>query len=334
MLGIDIGSYSIKAVVVKSSGRGGVSIEQIACEVLPEQFRGGNVDTTTLQRITAGLVKRVGRGQNKVAFGVPTSSVILKTIEVDSELGGSLLEGEVQLELVNFVPFPLDQVYADYFSLGQSSQNPGKQEVFVAASRRDVVDKIANSIDVKTIKSKEVDVEAFALGQVLEAIKGKDYRDAYAIVDIGYLSTTISVFKAGSMLFNREQQIGGHHLTESIAEAQGVTLTEAEQVKHQSPNSVPDSVIVGYLDSLSEQIGLGLEFFSSTNDVFLETIYLTGGGASLNGLVDNLQRSLPEFNFKVLPIGEDIKIGKKTNGMEPNEVKFCSAVATGLAMRE
>lgn len=334
MLGIDIGSYSVKAAVVKTSGKNNATIEQIAYEVLPEEFRGGRADSTTLQRIISDLVKKVGKGQNKVAFSIPTSSVILKTIEVDNNLGDSLLEGEVQMELVNFVPFPLDQVYSDYFSLGQSSQNPEKQEIFVAASRRDVVDKIVNSINVKSIKSKEVDVEAFAVGQVLEKIKGKNYREAYAVIDIGYQSTTVSVFKSGNMLFNREQQIGGHHLTESIAESLGLGLAEAEDTKHRNLHSVSSSVVSGYLDSLSEQVGLALEFFASTNAQPLETIYLTGGGSSLLGLVDNLTENLPEYRFKILPIGQEISIGRKTNGMKKDEVTFYSAVVAGLAMRK
>ncbi|MBS9778492.1 MAG: type IV pilus assembly protein PilM [Gammaproteobacteria bacterium] len=334
MLGIDIGSYSVKAAVVKKTGRSSATIEQIAYEVLPEEFRGGNADTTTLQKIISSIYKKIGKGQSKVVFSVPTSSVILKTIEVDKDLNDSLLEGEVQLELVNFVPFPLDQVYSDFFSMGPSSKNPEKQEVFVAASRRNIIDKIANSISVKSVKTKEVDVEAFAIGQVLEVIKGKNYRDTYAVIDIGYQSTKISVFKAGNMLFNREQQIGGHHLTESIAEALDMSISEAEYTKKDNLNSVPSAVISNYLDSLSEQIGLGLEFFSSTNQENMETIYLTGGGSSIPGILQCLQENIPGFTYKDLPIGQDIKIGRKTNGMNPEQVKSYSAVASGLAMRK
>ncbi len=334
MFGIDIGSYSIKAAVVKKSGRGGATIEQVACAVLPEETRGGTMSADVASRLIADLVKKVGKGQDRVALSVPTSSVILKTINVDANLSESLLDGEIQMELVNFVPFPLEQVYSDYVSLGRSVEDPDKEEIFVVASRKDVVDKVAGYVNVKSIRKKEVEVESFALGQVVEQIKGKNYREAYAVVDIGYKSTVISIFKSGRMLFNREQQVGGYHLTEAIAEASGQSISEAEQVKLTNVHSVSSEVLEAYLDTLVEQIGLALEFFSSANSDSIENVYITGGGSLLPGLLSSLNESLSKYKMSLLPIGQEIKIGKKTNGLSNEEIQAYSAVVSGLAMRD
>lgn len=333
MLGIDIGSYSIKAAVVKKSGKKAI-IEQVAAEVLPLEMRGGVADASSLQTLVSKLIKRVGKGHKTVALSIPTSSAILKTLDVDAGLNDDLLEGEIQLELVNFVPFPLDQVYADFIRLGRSKQNPDKEEVFVAASRRDIVDKIANSVTLKSISSKEIDVEAFAIGQVLEQIKGKSYREAYAVIDVGYRASTICVFQGGDMIFSRELQIGGHQLTEAIAEASGVELDEAEKRKHTALDSVPEVVIESYRDSVSEQMAMAFEFFVSTNSTNIQTVYLTGGGSIVSGLLENLTENLPNYQIEMLPIGLEIGIGKKTNGLSPEEVAGISAVSAGLSMRK
>ncbi len=334
MFGIDIGSYSVKAAVVKKTGRGVATIEQIAYEVLPEDARGGSADSATMRRIVTSLIKKVGKGQDRVALSVPTSSVILKKIDVESGLNESSLEGEIQMQLVNFVPFPLDQVYADYVSLGKSSQDPEKEEIFIAASRRDVIDKLASFVDVKSIRKKEVEVEAFALGQVLEQIKGKNYREPYAIIDVGYQSTVISVFKAGNMLFNREQQIGGYHLTEAIAEAGGMSMSDAEEVKLNNVHAVSSSVLNAYFDTLNEQITMALEFFYSSNHERVEGIYLTGGGSLLSGLLESIATFQKGCSVANLPIGQEIKIGRKTNGMAQDEIMAYAAVVSGLAMRK
>lgn len=333
MLGIDIGAYSIKAAVVKKSGKR-IGIEQFASEVLPFDKRGGAADVDTLQVLVAKLVKAVGRGQNTAALSIPTSSAILKTIQVDSGINDDMLEGEVQLELVNFVPFPLDQIYADFTRIGRSELNPKRDDVFVAASRRDIVDKVAEAVSVKSIRKKEVDIEAFAIGQILEQVKGKNYREAYAVIDVGYQTSTVCVFQGGDMLFSREQQVGGHHLTEAIAEASGIDVAEAESIKHTSMNSVPSVVLENYLDSVSEQVALALEFFSSTNSVQLQSVYITGGGSMVSGLIENLSENIPGFEFEVLPIGHDIQIGKKTHGEPVDVVAATSAVSAGLAMRK
>ncbi|MGY0399023.1 MAG: type IV pilus assembly protein PilM [Ostreibacterium sp.] len=334
MLGIDIGNYSVKVAVVKKTGKNAV-IEQAVYEVLPEEFRGGLVDTSTLKQLVTRLIKTTGKGHNSVSLSVPTSSAILKTLELDASLTDSLLEGEVQLELVNFVPFPLDQVYLDYVSLGKSKQNSDKQEVFVVISRRDIVDKISSAIDVKSIRKKEVDIKVFAIAQLLEQVKGKNYRETYAVIDVGYQASEVSVFgSGGDIIFNREQQIGGLHLTEAIAEANGISLSEAEKIKLESFHNISSSVISGYLDSFTEQIGLALEFFSSTNNQSIDTIYLTGGGSVVTGIIEHLSEHLSDYVFKFLPIGQEIKIGRKVSGMTSDEVQSLTAVAVGLAMRE
>lgn len=333
MLGIDIGSYSIKAAVVKKTGRG-ATIEQVASELLPENKRGGAADQVTLQQAVNKLLKKVGRGQSSVSLSIPTSSVILKTLEMDASLKDDFIEGEVQMELVNFVPFPLDQVYADFISTGKSTTNPDKQNVFVVASRRDIVDKIANTVNAKTIKSKAVDVEAFAVGQILEQIKGKNYREVYGVIDVGYQTSTVSIFKSGELIFYREQQIGGQHLTEAIADATGTELVEAENNKLNNIHGVAESIVSGYLDSLSEQVSLALEFFGSANEHQVEAFYLTGGGSLVPGTIENLTENLPNNTFKMLPIGQDIKIGNKTNGMSHQDIASGCAVVAGLAMRK
>ncbi len=334
MFGIDVGSYSIKAAIIKKTGRGGAIIEQVAYEILPEESRGSFLDAKIVRSIVTSLVKKIGKGQTRVALSIPTSSTILKTINVEANLNDSLLEGEVQMELVNFVPFPLEQVYADYVSLGKSAQDPDKEEIFVVASRKDIVDKIASYVDVKSIRKKEVEVESFALGQVIEQIKGKNYRKAYAIVDIGYKSTAISVFKNGNLLFNREQQIGGHHLTEAIAEANGLSVSESEKIKLTNIHSISSVVLEAYLDALIEQIGLSLEFYSSANTDNIDTVYITGGGSLLPGLLANLKKLFPSNKMALLPIGQGIKVSKKTNDLTIEEIGAYAAVASGLAMRE
>ncbi len=333
MLGIDIGAYSIKAAVVKKSGKK-VAIDQVITEVLPMEKRGGSIDVGTLRSLVGKVVKRVGKGQSKVALSIPTSSAILKTLQVDKGLSEDMLEGEIQLELVNFVPFPLDQVYIDFRRMGRSESDPDREDVFVAASRRDFVDKMADAVTSRTIKTKEVDVEAFAIGQVLEYVKGVGYEDAYAVVDIGYKTTTFCVFQRGEMIFSREQQVGGHNLTEAIAEVSGVELAEAEDTKHNAIDSVPRAVVQGYVESICEQLAMGLEFYSSSNDAPLKSIYVTGGGSLVPRLIDSLCERMPRYEFEVFPLEERIQIGRKTNGMDVETIVATAAVATGLSMRK
>lgn len=331
MLGIDIGNYSVKVAVSRKSGRKSV-IDKVAMQPLPIEMRGGVADVVTLQQITSQLFKRLKIKDARVALSVPTSSTILKTLMLDSSLSGDMLEGEVQLELVNFVPFPLEQVYADYVSLGKSKEDKSRQEVFVAVSRKDIVDKVANSVDAKFIKKKQVDVAAFCVGQVIEQLHGKNDQ-AYGIIDIGYRSSNVYVFKDGEMLFSREQQVGGNHLTEAIADALGFDLEQAESMKLSNINAVPSSVLESYYDLISEQVMLALEFFNTTSNQTLEKIYLTGGGSKVDALPDALAENLPGRSFSQLPLTGRVKSPRFLHGITQDEVGVFMATAVGLSMR-
>lgn len=334
MLGIDIGNYSLKVVSVKRNGRR-ASIDYLAYEVLPENFRGGNVPLSSLQKIISHLIQKSGIKPQRVALSIPTSSTILKTIEVDRDLPEELLEGEVQMALMDFVPFPLEQVYVDFVRLENSRDDVKKQEVFVVASHRDAVDKVASTVDLKSVRRKEVDVEAFALGKVLDQIKNQQYQKTYAIVDIGYRSSVITIFSAGEMLFSREQPIGGQHLTESIAELEGISLSEAEKKKCYQTLSISPTITTAYLGLLSEQIRLSLDVFYGGEKIApISMVYLTGGGSMVSDLPKFLQQDFPNMSFRKLPIGHDIPIGRHVYGEVGEALEYSSAVACGLALRD
>ncbi len=336
MLGIDIGSYAVKAATVKSSGNK-ASVEQFAIEVLPLESQGGKASVATLQEVTKRLLKKLGKSNDKVCLSIPTASSIIKTIEIDKGVSGDALEGEVQMQLLNIIPFPLEQVYTDFSSLGVSSQDPNKQDVFVAASRKDIVNKVASAVEDKLVKSKEVDIEGLVYAQVLEKIKGNNYRDNYAVIDIGYQTTRVYIYNNGSLIFNREQQIGGLQLTESISEAFGLSLEEAEQRKLSGDHSEEFKSIVlnNYLDNISEQIALAIEFFHSTSaENQIESAYLCGGGSLVNGLTASLSENIPSTRFEILPTHDKVKYSRKVGNFGENTVSAVGSHCFGLGMRK
>lgn len=328
MLGIDIGSYAIKVATAKKSGNK-VIVNKLLHEVIPPEGR----DKTGLeirQKIIANLVKRVARSEKVAALSIPTSSAILKTIEVANNLTEAELEGEIQLALINLIPFPLEQVYVDFVSLGRKKDNPEMQEVLVATTRKEVVDGAVANIKVKNIREKIVDIEASAMAMLIETIKGKNYSDIYGVIDIGYTLTSVYVFARNELLFTREQQIGGQHLTESIAETMGVSLEEAEQSKLSDIANIPRDIIDSYIETVVEQIGLAFELYQSTNTQQPSTIYLTGGGSSLAELIPELNDNLIGYDVEALPINESIKVNSRLGN---DVVNSLSAVSVGLALR-
>lgn len=328
MLGIDIGTYSVKVAVVKKSGKK-ATIDKVYTEIIPPEAREADA-LPARQRLITNLIERAGRAEKTIALSVPTSSTILKTIRVASDLSDEELEGEVQLALIDWVPFPLDQVYIDFVGLGKQADNPALQEIFVAATKRETVDAAVEHIKVKNIRHKIVDIEATAIGLLIEKMKGEYYRDVYAVVDIGYLSTNTYVYAKDELLFSRSQQIGGQHLTELIAETMGLSEEEAEKRKLTALGTIPQRIINHYLNALAEQISTSIELYLSEAERIFDVVYLTGGGSHLMELIPTLKRHFPEQEVAFLPINDSLKVNAQT---DDKTIDLLSAVAIGLALR-
>ncbi len=330
MLGIDIGNYSLKIVSVDENGQA----VGVAHKTLPENLRDGNSTPAVLQEMISAVVEQARIKPKRVALSIPTSSTIIKTIEVDCGLPEEILEGEVQMALADFVPFPLEQIYFDFSRLGNEVAHVNKQQVFVVASRKDTVNNIASTVTLKSIRKKEIEVQAFALGKVLEKIVDNQQDKTYAIIDIGYRTSVISLFSAQRMLFSRDLPVGGQHLTESIAHFEKINLVEAEARKIYQLPSVYPKIVDDYLTLLGEQIQLSLEtFYASHKERVISKAYLTGGGSTLIGLLAFLNQFLPEITFETLPITNNITTALATCSTSEKVSEQSLATAYGLTLR-
>lgn len=332
MLGIDIGSFSIKVAVGKTSGRK-VQIDKFVVEEFPDDLKGGSADILTTQEIIKRLIKKVAGGEKRAALAVPTSAAVTRVVSFDSGISKNDLEGEVQLSLVNIVPFPLDQVSFDFFNMGKSKKSPGSNDILIVASRNELVNTRASAIDVKQIKEKAVDVESMALARLMEGIKGNDYRETYGMIDIGYRTTRVYVFDSSGVLYSREVQIGGQHLTELLSDALDISLVEAENAKKKEEILLDNKDLIhSYFEGITEQIELALEMFESTNpSVQASEFYLTGGGSLVKGLTNEIASKIKSTSIKDLDLGSNFKIKR---GIKAGNQINSSCLALGLVMRK
>ncbi len=319
MLGIDIGSYSIKIISVNQGKRQSPKSIQIGYEVLPELLREGRASPAELKELTSNLLKKTNPKlkPRRLVLSLPTASAIIKTIEVENGLPEQILENDVLMAITDFVPFPLEDIYFDFSYLNtedSSSIQMDKRPVVMVASRRALVEKLANSVHFKTLRKKEVEVQAFALANVLNEALAREnnynvksfdesHDEINGIIDIGFRSSSVCLFSADHLVFSREQPIGGQQLTEAIADSEHVSMADAEVKKCTQFSTIDKSITDNYFTSFCEQIKLSLDIFYASNaDVTIRKIYLTGGGSLLTGLVEALRQRLPQVGFEMLPL--------------------------------
>ena len=167
LIGLDIGSSSVKIVELSEAGKGVMRLERYAIEPLPRgAVVDGNIDKI---EVVADAVKRAWRKAGgkvrNAAMALPASAVITKRIALPANLREEELEMQVESEANQYIPFALDEVSLDFQVLGPIPNAPDDVEVLIAASRKEKVEDRIAVAQAAGLKPVVVDVELYALAR-------------------------------------------------------------------------------------------------------------------------------------------------------------------------
>jgi type IV pilus assembly protein PilM len=292
MLGIDISSTSVKLLELSRSG-GRYRVESYAVEPLPPNsvMEKNITDAQLVGEAIARAVKKSGTRTKLGACAVAGSAVITKVISMPANLSEEELEGQIQIEADQYIPYALDEISLDFSILGPSPSDPGRIDVLLAASRSDNVDVRVAALEVAGIEARIVDVEAFALENAvaLLAAQGGPVGEAHvlAVMDVGATASTLSVLEDSKIIYTREQLFGGRQLTDEIQRRYGLSYEEAGLAKRQGglPDNYEPEVLRPFMESMAQEVNRALQFFYSSSQVgTVDHVVLAGGCASVGGI--------------------------------------------------
>ena len=257
LIGLDIGSSSVKIVELSEAGKGTLRLERYAIEPLPRgSVVDGNVDKIdVVAEAVRRAWRRAGGKVKNVAMALPASAVITKRIALPGNLREEELEMQVESEANQYIPFALDEVSLDFQVLGAIPNAPDDVEVLIAASRKEKVE------DRVAVGNRESEVRR------------------------------VTVMHDGEAIYEREQPFGGQQLTGDISRTYGIPTEEAEQKKRSGdlPADYETAVLKPFIDTATIEITRALQFFfTSTPYSRVDQIMLAGGSAVLSGLPDAL----------------------------------------------
>jgi type IV pilus assembly protein PilM len=317
VVGVDISSASVKLLEL-SYGVNGYRVESYAMETFPADAMQEK-EIKNIEAVGMAVERVVKRSQTKAKFGalaVTGSGVITKVIQLNSTLKGNDLISQIQLEAERYIPYPLPEVNLDFQVLGTSRKNPDLQDVFLAASRTEMIDTLVEVLGMGGLTAKVVDIEAYALERayrlIADQLPSAGEHQTIAVVDIGATMTNFSVLHDLTTIYTREQIFGGKQLTEEIQRRYGLTFEESSLAKKQGglPDDYVPEVLEPFKDAVVQQISRSLQFFfSSSQFTEVDHIVLAGGTASLPGLVRRVEEKLgvsasianPFANMSVAP---------------------------------
>ncbi|WP_293267404.1 type IV pilus assembly protein PilM [Neptunomonas sp.] len=337
-VGVDIGSSSVKLVVMSRHGSL-IGLDAYAIVSLPPTaVVDGNIQE--VQPVTEAVeraIKICGIKQGSAITAVPSSAVIIKRMELSKSFSEIELEDQVKVEADQFIPYPLDEVALDFEILGESRTHPELNDLLLVACRRDDVDQREDAINAAGLKCEIVDVDTYAVERVFPMLLDEDLKsdEMVAIVDVGATTLTLNVIRDHKIIYNREQSFGGNELTTNIHHQYGMAIDEVEQALRlgEISEEVQESVIQPFRLTVSQQVSRALQFFYSSGVQHqLSKIYLCGGVASIDGLVDILSDEL-DLPVNIANPFAQMDVSAKVN--KERLVKDTPALvkACGLALR-
>lgn len=291
VIGLDISSTAAKLLELSRHGDR-YRVESYSVEPLPTNavVEKNITDMESVGDAIRRAVKRSGTKTRNVAVAVAGSAVITKVITMQGDLTEDEMEGQIELEADQYIPYAMDEVNLDFEIVGPSEADPDKMDVLLAASRSENVDVRVGAAELGGLSPKIVDVEAFALENAFtllaEDLPGNGAGETIALVDIGATMTTLSVLHDSKIIYAREQVFGGKQLTEEIQRRYGLTYEEAGLAKRQGglPDNYGPEVLEPFKESMGQQVNRSLQFFYSSSQYGqVGRIILAGGCAAIEG---------------------------------------------------
>jgi len=339
MVGVDIGSSSVKAVELQGKN-GDFQLVSLGYESLePDSVVDGQImELNSVSNAISSIFNEHKIKTNRVAAGVNGHSVIVKNI-ILPQMSSAELQESFAWHAEEHIPFDIADVTLDYHVTGNTDD---AIHVLMAACKRDKVANLKQAIQLAGKQPAIIDVDAFALQNCYELNYDPQPNEVVALLNIGASTTNINILNGNRSVFTRDATFGGNQYTSLLQKELGVTFEHAEQVKRGMPlpEPVEDRDIIPILETVSDILALEIQktmdFYRATVEdggVAVEKILVSGGGSKLAGLIDFLAK---QFEMPVQIFDPFRKIKVDSRGFDPEymrEVIPEMAIAVGLALR-
>lgn len=340
VIGLDIGCSSIKLVELKED-KNGFKLQNLALSPLPSEaiVDGALMDSVTIIDTIRNLITTSRTKTKDVVTSVSGHSVIVKKISLPF-MTEAELEESIQWEAERYIPFDINDVNIDFQIFGSTPENPEVMDVVLVAAKKDIINDYVSVIMESGLNPLIIDIDSFALENMLAINYDIDKEEAIAIANVGASITNMNIIKSNLSAFTRDIFKGGNQITEEIQRQLHVDHDEAEKIKVGTKVDLTSQPIIQNVlrtasESLAVEIGNSIDFFQSTTTYEkIAKIYLSGGGSKIKDFDIILQQQIGIPVEVVNPFKKIDYSGKNFDMEYLREIGPIMAVGVGLASRK
>ncbi len=343
VVGIDIGSSSIKAVQIKKKAGRAVLETYGAIALGPyAQTDIGAVTNLTgdiLSKAIIDVIKESSITTKDGGISIPSSASLVFVISLPATIGDADLTNVVQTEARKYIPVPITEVSLDFWRIPKDEFAPEgieeKIEVLVVAIHKETITKYQEMVTKSELSTDFFELEIFS--SIRSVWTGE--RMPALLMDLGASKTKLSIVEHGIIKQFHVVNRGAVDITNGIATAMNVPFSRAEELKRQygligdngEGKTVSDTARISIDYILGETNSVLLNYEKKYNKPVTKVI-LIGGGAMLQGIKD---AAAEQFRINVVQSDPFAKVEAPaflTPVLAATGPEF--AVALGLALRK
>ncbi len=310
VLGIDIGSSSIKIVQLKRQK--GRAVLETYGEIALGPYAGTQIGRST--KLTSDKVSQalldVMREANVTtidsAISIPMKSSMVSIISLP-KLDQKQLSQIVPIEARKYIPVPISEVSLDWFVIPKAeSEDDAVQEVdgkkvvmsdvLVVAIHNDVLNDFSAVVSLSKLNTTFFEIEMFST--IRSVLDTADSSSSVLVFDMGASSTKIYIVERGIIKESHSINKGSQDITLNVASSLGVTIEYAEKLKRnfghndQAQDDKIKQIIDLVLAPIFGQTNATIVNYGRKFNKVVSKMILVGGGCLLNTMQERAQEQI------------------------------------------
>lgn len=334
-VGMDIGASSIKVAEIDRQGND-IHLLNYGIGLLdPETIVDGEImDRQMVVETIQNLIESRGIKRKHVITGIHGRGVIVKKIVME-RLAEEDASEAIYWEAEQHVPYDINDVSLDFQILGVD-MGPKQMQVLLVAAKRDLILNLAEIIREAGLAPEAVDVNSFAVQNVVEMAHDLRPEEVAVLLDVGAEITNVNIIRDGIPLYTQDISIGVNNVIRTAQKRFQVSREEAAQVLETGSGKLEIKPLVeSFCKDLAHSLEKSATYLKTSGEAEnLEKIYISGGGARIGDLVDALMKAQPLPVEIVNPLRRLQYDPELFTGVDPQRIAPQLTVGVGLALRK
>jgi type IV pilus assembly protein PilM len=329
LIGIDIGTYSIKICLIEKRTD---SYHVIAAFMARNQALREGVKQDDISQNIKAMLKKAGLEMKNVVASIGSTDVVSRNLTFP-KLTAPELAGAVRFEAKQSTSIDLNAMYTDFSVL--TTDKSGASDVLFVAAPKDRIDKQSEILRNNGLNVAVMDIDNTALANTFLAFDANPAKESVVLLNIGHTYSNITIMDNDELRFVRNLEIGGKDVTREIANCLEIPPEKAEEIKKR-----PDvwdtlglnikNILRKSTPDLLEAVYRSMDYCCSRKKLIsVDKILLCGGTSYLPGLESFIAEALGIHTERWNPL---LNLDLPENSKK--ELGQFLGVALGLAVRD